>query len=338
VYRRPLAADFFNPHLLNPNGVVDPLTGLTSTDIGSVLKAESGANGQAMDLMAVSDVRNLLFGNGGEGGDDLMARDVQRGRDHGIPDYNSVRRALGLTVVTNFVSVITQGLQVQLTPAEQTIRNALRQAYPQGVDTIDLFEGGLAERHVQGSDVGPTFHTIMVDQFERLRDGDRFFYLNEHFNTEETTLFQKANPLAEVIMANTEITNLQANVMVFRAQLSGTVVVERVTSSGPQTSAASGVAVQLRDEDGDIVDTTRTDSRGQYSFNQLSGPASSPTITPGLSSVGIYTITITAPRGTRQTSPNPGPIQLTRGDVRVSNINFTVVVTQVFTSATSARH
>ncbi len=91
-----LFEDFFDPNLLNPAGVTDPLTGLASTDIGPILKADADGNGQAMDMMAISDIRNLLFGNAGMGGDDLMARDVQRGRDNGIADYNTVRAAYGL--------------------------------------------------------------------------------------------------------------------------------------------------------------------------------------------------------------------------------------------------
>ena len=74
----PLSEDFFDPNLLNPSGAIDPYTGLASSDIGSaVLKADADGNGQAMDVMAISDVRNLLFGNFGAGGDDLIARDVQ---------------------------------------------------------------------------------------------------------------------------------------------------------------------------------------------------------------------------------------------------------------------
>ena len=73
-----LAQDFFDPNLLNPAGVLDPLTGKTSTDINVILKGESDGDGQAMDLMAVSDIRNLLFGNGGFGGEDLMARCATR--------------------------------------------------------------------------------------------------------------------------------------------------------------------------------------------------------------------------------------------------------------------
>ena len=44
----------------------------------------------------VDDMRNVLFPSGPHGGLDLAAMNIQRGRDHGLPDYNSVRKALGL--------------------------------------------------------------------------------------------------------------------------------------------------------------------------------------------------------------------------------------------------
>ena len=42
-------------------------------------------------------MRNALFPSGREVGSDLASRNIQRGRDHGLPDYNSVRKALGLS-------------------------------------------------------------------------------------------------------------------------------------------------------------------------------------------------------------------------------------------------
>jgi Ca2+-binding RTX toxin-like protein len=47
----------------------------------------------------------------------------------------------------------------------------------QGFQKIDLWIGGLAEKHVSGGQLGTTFNTIFVDQMERLQDGDRFYYL-----------------------------------------------------------------------------------------------------------------------------------------------------------------
>jgi peroxidase len=39
----------------------------------------------------VDDVRNFLFGQPGEGGFDLTALNIQKGRDHGLPGYNDAR-------------------------------------------------------------------------------------------------------------------------------------------------------------------------------------------------------------------------------------------------------
>ncbi len=71
--------------------------------------------------------------------------------------------------------------------------------------------GGLAEDHVNGALVGETFQVILLDQFTRLRDGDRFYYENDQLlsvlapDVEDTTL-------SDIILANSSITSIQENV------------------------------------------------------------------------------------------------------------------------------
>jgi hypothetical protein len=303
-----LSTDFFDPNVLNPAGVVDPLTGHISTDIGPFLKADADGVAQADDLLAINEVRNLLFANGGltDNGQDLIARDVERARDDGIGSYNQLRQAYGLVPVTSFAQ-ITSNVQVQ---------QELQAAYPGGVNTIDAFEGGQAEAHLAGSDMGPLFTTIIANQFARLRSGDRYFYLNETWNSGELAIFQQGNSLAEVIEGNTNITNLQNDVFRFRASISGT-----VTLNG---RGAPGITVELEDTAGDILATTTTGIGGTYFFNQLSGPAANVENGSGVSATGNYLVRLVLPTGFRQLSSDPGAVAVTRGDTHVTGVNFSL--------------
>jgi hypothetical protein len=300
-----LAQDFFDPYLLNPDGVVDPLTGQTSTDIDPILKGDADGTSQAMDLLAINEVRNLLFGDGGAGGQDLIARDIQRARDHGIGTYNQLRVAYGLPAVTSFA-------QITRNPRAQ---RALQDAYG-SVANIDPFEGGLAEDHVFGADVGPLFRAIMATQFTRLRDGDRFFYLNEIFNSEEIGILRQGDTLAKVIEANTGVTNLQHDVFHFRASINGTVFL----NGGP--SGVSGITVQLQNTDGDVLATTRTDAYGEYRFDQLSGPSANPEVSSGVSATGYYQIALVLPSGWSQLTSDPEPVLISRGNIHVHHVDF----------------
>ena len=58
---------------------------------------------------------------------------------------------------------------------EPSVVDRLRAVY-RTVDDIDLYIGGLVERHLPGSMLGPVFSCIIADQFARLKEGDRFFY------------------------------------------------------------------------------------------------------------------------------------------------------------------
>ena len=246
---------------------------------------------------SINEVRNVLFNEVVPGvgyGQDLIARDIQRGRDNGIGSYNEVRESLRPAGRDELRADHQQRARC---------RRSCKAAYG-NVNNIDAFEGGMAEDHVPGSDVGPLFQAIMVNQFTRLRDGDRFFYLNETFTPAEQAILKQGNTLAKVIEANTDITNLQSDVFIFQASISGTVAAQL-----RDPSAASGVPGhhgQLEDTSGDVLATTTTDSRGNYSFNQLSGPAANPENAPGVSGTGTYdSRPRRCPRGSSRRSRNP---------------------------------
>jgi hypothetical protein len=305
-----LTADFFDPNLLTPNGATDPLTGHTSSNIGAILKALADGEPNETDLLLIDEVRNILFGIPQGPGTDLAARDIQRARDHGIGTYNQVRVAYGLAPVKDF-SQITKNVAVQ---------NLLQATYGT-VDQIDPFIGMLAEDHVAGADVGPTVEAILAQQFAALRDGDRFFYLNETFTTAEQTLINQGNTLAKVIKLNTSITNLQADVFFMKLDISGTVFLNP-DGSGVRAStdpALTGFTVNLNDDAGNVIASTTTDLRGKYTFTDQTG-------IPG---TGRFTVSVVLPDGwiqsATQIAANPRTIALTRGGLNITNRNFAVM-------------
>lgn len=181
---------FFNPTVLSETGI-DP-----------IMKYLSMGNAQEIDTIVNDDVRNFLFGAPGQGGFDLAALNIQRGRDHGLADYNTVREAYGLKPVSSFDQITSNA----------STAASLAATYG-NVNNIDLWIGGLAEDHLPGSSLGETFTVILVDQFTRLRDGDRFWYQSALSgkmldNLEHITL-------AEVIRRNTNVTLLQKNVFFY---------------------------------------------------------------------------------------------------------------------------
>lgn len=169
-----------------------------------ILKYLATDNAQEVDTQLVDGLRNFLFGAPGAGGLDLASLNIQRGRDHGLADYNTVRKTYGLAAVKDFA-------QITADPAMQT---ALRSLYG-SVDALDLWIGGLAEDHLPGSSVGPTFQRILADQFERTRDGDSNWY-ERNFGGRQLAALQ-ATRLSDIIRRNTTITKIQDNVFFYHA-------------------------------------------------------------------------------------------------------------------------
>ena len=91
-----------------------------------------------MDLLISDAIRNTLFENAdaNDRPGDLVARNIQRGRDHGIPGYDKLRRACKMTDIIGTEA-----------PEEISGENwrKLMKTYNNDPSQIDGFTAGLAE-------------------------------------------------------------------------------------------------------------------------------------------------------------------------------------------------
>lgn len=184
---------FFNPLAVDLAGGIDPYLKGMGTQIQ-----------QDFDCKIVGDVRNFLFGNPGEGGLDLAAININRGRERGIPDYNTVRQDFGLPPLDNFDELCDQPETAIL----------LEQIYGE-INDVDPWVGMLAEIHLEDALFGELVMTIIQKQFRAIRDGDRFFYLNDDGIPVEWKERIHNTRLHNIIMRNTDIDLMQTEV--FRA-------------------------------------------------------------------------------------------------------------------------
>ncbi|MCR9077759.1 MAG: hypothetical protein NXH78_01560 [Hyphomonadaceae bacterium] len=174
----------------------------SSTDLDPILRGFASQLHQELDARVIDDIRNFLFGQPGSGGFDLASLNIQRGRDHGVPGYNDMREAMGLTRVTQFGEITS----------DTVLADALFDTYGD-VNEIDLWVGGLSEDPVAGSQLGELFQEILAQQFTAIRDADRFWWEN-HLTADERDRVRDTT-LAEIIRDNTEIGNeIQDNVFI----------------------------------------------------------------------------------------------------------------------------
>lgn len=173
----PLVDAFFNPQLVLDQGIDGLLEGVTLQQM------------QEVDNLVVDAVRNFLMDGPGF---DLVAINIQRGRDHGLPDYNTMRTAVGLDPISDF--------------SEMTSDSELAALFEQiygSPDNADPWIAMISEDRVPGTMVGETMNLYLIDQFTRLRDGDRFYF--ENVLSDELVDEIKATRLSDVIERNTDL-------------------------------------------------------------------------------------------------------------------------------------
>ncbi|KAJ8894606.1 hypothetical protein PR048_007270 [Dryococelus australis] len=155
---------------------------------------------QAMDDSITQEVTSHLFKKpGARFGMDLVAFNMQRGREFGLPGYMEFRKFCGLHGADNFKDMSG-------TMSNTTI-NRYNSIYVHPSD-VDLWSGGVSERPLPGSMLGPTFACIIATQFSYSRRGDRFWYelpsQPSSFTPEQLQEIRKVK-LSRVICDNTDL-------------------------------------------------------------------------------------------------------------------------------------
>ena len=156
-----------------------------------------------------SVLRNLLFGDPASPvrfGVDLASLNIQRGRDHGLPDYNSVRKFYTGRAATRFSDI----------NRNNTLAGNLESLY-RSINNVDLWTGVLAEDLIPGKSIGRLAHEIQRVQFENLRDGDFYYFENDPYLPRALRSIIRSSRLSDVIKRNTTITNLQSNMFFAKA-------------------------------------------------------------------------------------------------------------------------
>ena len=162
-----------------------------------------------LDVHIVDDLRNFLAAP--PDFFDLASINIQRGRDLGLGTLNETREALGLKAYTDFSQITSDAETVQ----------ALKLAYNNDINSIDLWTGGLSEDPAAGAMVGQTFQAIIAMQFENLRDGDRLFYENQGFDAQTLAMINDTT-LSDIIVRNTDTNVMQDDAFVYYDRHSGT--------------------------------------------------------------------------------------------------------------------
>ncbi|XP_037094232.1 peroxidase-like [Pollicipes pollicipes] len=150
---------FFRPDLLTGPGVM-----------AQFARALTRQKPRSVDNTFSASVHEKLFAQGAPSGLDLIALNINRGRDHGLPTY--------VTALENCLERSLDGEWSSLAPFfDPKVLQSLQSVYDSIYD-IDLFIGGVAEKRKPGALVGEVFQCIIGEQFFVTRYGDRFFHDN----------------------------------------------------------------------------------------------------------------------------------------------------------------
>ena len=171
-------------------------------EVDYLLKGLAAQRQQRTDTNMIDALRHAMFGPPGAGGMDLLAINIQRGRDHALPAYNDMRSAMpAMTKVSSFADITSN----------QQVQDALSNLYS-SIDDVDLWVGAVLEDPTPDSALGELLNEMLHHEFSELMTGDRFFFIWDDELSQAEIDEILGTRLSTVIVRNTSISNLQRNV------------------------------------------------------------------------------------------------------------------------------
>ncbi|XP_075706908.1 eosinophil peroxidase-like [Rhinoderma darwinii] len=193
----PLHLTFFNTWRVVREGGIDPL-------LRGLIVNQAKLNRQNQIL--VDELREHLFELFKRLGLDLGALNMQRGREHGLPGYNTWRRFCGLSQPRNAAEL---GQVLNNRPLADKFISLY--GTPQN---IDIWMGAVAEPLLPNARVGELLTCLIGNQFRRSRDGDRFYYeRTTEFTAVQRSAIERVT-MSRIICDNTGIPQVPRNVFV----------------------------------------------------------------------------------------------------------------------------
>lgn len=262
------------------------------------------------DTKINSVLRNFLFGSPNDPvrfGIDLGSLNIQRGRDHGLPDYNTVRRYYTGRAAVKFSDITSN----------KALADSLQRLYG-NVNNVDLWIGILAEDHLPGKSVGKTVHEMLRVQFENIRDGDYYFFKYDPYLPLSSKLLIANTRMSDVIKRNSTLTNVQRNVF-FAEECPGFPSEEARIANNNARQLMNGTASTDRNLNADtrlypnpVTDILNIDLGNQYQESKINVLSDNGTLLRSLKSnqknvkvdlsifaKGIYFISINNKNGTK---------------------------------------
>ncbi|XP_069621906.1 dual oxidase 1 isoform X1 [Ranitomeya imitator] len=180
----------------------------TAQDVDALILGMASQIAENEDNVVIEDLRDYWYGTLKYSRTDYISNSIQRGRDFGLCCYNRAREYFGLEPITSW-----QNINPKLYQINKQLFDDLAMLYGNDTSKLELLPGSLLECY---GDPGELITAITMNQFQRLRDGDRFWFENKRnglFTTDEIEKIKNTS-FHDVILAVTsaEFGDIQQNV------------------------------------------------------------------------------------------------------------------------------